>query len=152
MRAGDLRLSQIQAEMEGGLQVEVGAHRALRMRSGTIHEVDTRVGGFIVTKGYIDESTAVLMSRWLVGSETHLQRMHDSEKDLALANWIDAMSLASSSDVRDSWQLASDVLLSISRGSSARTKRLCQFFRDMQHDQGRRWTEDALQRLVGRAL
>lgn len=144
---GGLQLSDLYNELEGMLQVEIGSLHALRMRSGTIHEVKTLVGGFIVTKGYIDELTATPMSRWLSGSEHHLKRLSEGGRDLALENWIDAVSLACAEDVYRSWRLAANMLLSISLGSPARRKRLRNFFESVQRDPAFRWTERALKRL-----
>lgn len=129
------------------LHVEIGSLHALRIRSGTIHEVQTQVGGFIVTKGYIDESTAIPMSRWLSESERHLKRLSAEGRDLALGKWIDAISLACSEDVRCSWGLAADMLLSISSGCPARKKRLRNVFENVRRDLGLGWTESALKRI-----
>lgn len=134
--------------MEGGLQIDIGLHHALRMRSGTIHEVRTPVGGFIVTKGYIDESTVDPMSRWLARSDNHINRLDEEGKDLALGNWIDAAELACLEDLARSWRIAAEMLLSISSSSSARQKRLCNFLKDVRRDSRCEWIEDALQRMA----
>ena len=133
--------------MEGGLQVDVGLHDALRMKSGTIHEVRTTVGGFIVTKAYIDETAAEPMSRWLAGSEKHLNGLGEEEKDLALRNWVNAAELACSEDLTRSWRLAADMLLSISSSFPRRQKRLRNILKDVQRDLRCEWIEDALQRV-----
>ena len=45
----------IHASVEGGILVYLDGNNALRMKSDTIHEVDTDLEGFIVSRGYIDE-------------------------------------------------------------------------------------------------
>ena len=102
--SGGLRLSDRYAGLEGGLRVALGEHDALRMKSGTIHDVRTHVGGFIVTKRHIDESTVVPTSRWLARSPSYLKRLDGKGRDLALGNWIDAARLAVSEDVARSWR------------------------------------------------
>lgn len=105
--------SEFYSTLEGGLVVDLDKHYALRRKAGTIHGVETLTGGFIVTKGYVDESALIPMSRWLAKSASFLHRLDNDGKDLALDNWLSTAQLATSEDVAVAWQVAGEIIFSV---------------------------------------
>lgn len=135
------------ASLEGGLVAFLDMSKALRMKSGTIHEVETISGGFIVTRAYTDESTLIHMSRWLANSSRHLDQLDDDAKDIALHNWISSARLAIAIHVFESWQLAKSTILKVLVVNQAGKKSLCAFFREIQKSNDGEWAGDVLNEL-----
>lgn len=135
------------ASLEGGLVANLDESIALRMKSCTIHEVDTDFGGFIVTKAYIDESALAPMSRWLAKSPHALQKLDDELKGIALHNWISSARLATSEQIFDCWQVAGRTILSVLMVHPMGKKSICAFLREIHRSNVGAWAGEVLNEL-----
>lgn len=135
------------ASLEGGLVANLDESVALRMKSCTIHEVDTDSGGFIVTKAYTDESALTPMSRWLAKSPHALQKLDDELKGIALHNWISSAQLATSERIFECWQVAGKTILSVLMVDSMGKKSICAFLRKMHRSNFGGWAGEVLNEL-----
>ncbi|KAK3691613.1 hypothetical protein LTR37_018530 [Vermiconidia calcicola] len=136
------KAAEVCSKLEGGFWADLGEDHALIMPHGTVHMVETYVGGFIVTKAYIDSDTVIHMSRWLGLSPSHINGLDARGKLTIVEDWMCAAGYARIAAILEGWNLAAKSLLLILGEQVHQRKDMVSFWTSVRNQDGGQYDDD----------